>query len=567
MLFPVPRISRRSTLAIVLALVAGLLAAVVPPASAAEQPYVPYSADSFFRSSVAGAPIDAERTALFRRVMATHPDQADTPYPVLRGAGGNKWGTVYAEGSAGDPVWRLTGNVPPAVSFLASTGFHAPAWLGDVLTGTSDSPFVVMDRASGLSVWAAKARLAGDHVIHVGAAGAFWHSSNGLDGRNPRSDDERNFRSRGAIPDAMVIRRDLVEHAVTTGGDLGHVLHLFMVETSSADGFTHPMVGAESDKHGFGAEGERIALRPDLDVESLPLSPAAKVVARTLQRHGAYIGDNSGSTTALKLEQESATHPVWDGALDEHSLAALSWDDFVVVEAGWQGRSTAAPPQAQDLRPTVRPRDTRLACPASVVGAGFADVPDTSPFKSAVDCVQQWQVANGTSPTTYTPAATVTREQMAGFIARVIRRTGGHLPGNAPDAFRDDDGSTFSQDIDALAAAGVVRGTGEQTFSPRADVSRAQMAALLVRAHDYRASQAGMDGLRAVEDFFADDDHTALQRDINAAARAGLATGFTDGTFRPDQPVRRDHMAAFLTRLLDLAVEKDLAVAAASSPR
>ena len=53
---------------------------------------------------------------------------------------------------SGDPIWRLTGNVPREVSFLSTTGFHALRWLGAVLTGTSDSPFVVVDRASGVSV-------------------------------------------------------------------------------------------------------------------------------------------------------------------------------------------------------------------------------------------------------------------------------------------------------------------------------------------------------------------------------------------------------------------------------
>jgi hypothetical protein len=263
--------------------------------------------------------------------MHTHPDQKDTPYPVIRGVGGNAWGTAYAEGSASDPVWRLTGTVPSAVAQLQTQGFHAPEWFGAMLTGTSDSPFVVLDRGTGWSVWGAKSRVVGDHLIQVAAAGLFEHTSNGLDKRNPASDSSLNFRSRGAIPDAMVIRKDLVDWGAGHGTDLGHVLHLFFVETDSTAGFRSPMVGAESGKVGWGAEGQRIAIDPTIDLTTRGLSPDALVIARTLQRYGAYLGDNAGGATSLKAEQENSVRDVWHGELQADSLRNITWDDFVVV--------------------------------------------------------------------------------------------------------------------------------------------------------------------------------------------------------------------------------------------
>ena len=306
------------------------------PPPAAGGPFLPYTAGAFYRSSVLGAPVDQALTDRFRMFMATHPDQRGTPYPVVRGTQGNQWGTVYAEGRASDPVWRLTGNVPSAVGFLRTDGFRAPESLGETLTGTSDSPFVVMDRANGISVWAAKARVDGPYSINVGAAGAYEHASNGLDKRNPRSDSMVNYRSRGAIPDSMVIRRDRMDWAVANDTDLGYVLHMFLVETDSSAGYVHPMVGSESGKYGFGAEGTRVAIAPSVDLTRRGLSPQGLALARTLQRRGAYIGDNSGSKTALKAEQENAAHPVWGGTLPEDVLAGITWDDFVVIRPGWQ---------------------------------------------------------------------------------------------------------------------------------------------------------------------------------------------------------------------------------------
>ncbi len=186
-------------------------------------------------------------------------------------------------------------------------------------------------------MFAANGTVVGDHLIKVSTAGRTYHSSNGLHYKNPRSDDRRNFTSRGRISDAMVIRRDLVDHGIANNTDLGHVLHIFLCKTDANDGFCHPMVGTES-KHvgGFGAEGERIAIAPSVDVTSRGLSPAALVVARTLQNYGCYIGDNSGSSSALKAEQENTVRPVWGGKLDQDSLRGLTWDDFVVIPGGWQ---------------------------------------------------------------------------------------------------------------------------------------------------------------------------------------------------------------------------------------
>lgn len=302
-----------------------------------EQPFLAYSSDSFFRSTVTDAPVDRSATAQFRQFMRTHPDQRDVNHPVIRGVGGNRWGTVFARGESTDPVWRLTGAVPREVEVLRTTGFHAPAWLGDSLTRTSDSPFVVIDVASGWTIWGAKARQEGDRTIRVGAAGLYEHDSNGLDRRNPRSDSVMNFRSRGGIPDAMVIRRALVEYAKANGGDLGHVLHLFFVETSSEDGHVHPMVRRESGKRGWGASGTRIAVDARVDLGNRDCSPEARVIARTLQRYGAYLGDNAAQETSLKAEQDSGG-AVWRDRLSSDELrGCVSWSDFVVIEPGWQG--------------------------------------------------------------------------------------------------------------------------------------------------------------------------------------------------------------------------------------
>ncbi|MGF1668357.1 MAG: S-layer homology domain-containing protein [Acidimicrobiia bacterium] len=55
-------------------------------------------------------------------------------------------------------------------------------------------------------------------------------------------------------------------------------------------------------------------------------------------------------------------------------------------------------------------------------------------------------------------------------------------PAGDPDTFSDDNGSVFESDIEALAASGITRGCGPESFCPDDPVTRQQMASFLVRA-------------------------------------------------------------------------------------
>ena len=69
---------------------------------------------------------------------------------------------------------------------------------------------------------------------------------------------------------------------------------------------------------------------------------------------------------------------------------------------------------------------------------------------------------------------------MAAFMVRAF-----NLPPTSQNFFDDDDGSTFEDDINRLAAAGITQGCNPPAntqYCPGALVTRAQMASFLVRA-------------------------------------------------------------------------------------
>jgi hypothetical protein len=310
-------------------------------ARAAAMPLIPYTADSFFKSRVLGAVIDTNATAAFQAFMRNHPEQMNKRYPRINGiVADNEWGTNFHLGASTDPIWRLTGpGVRTETRIAATQGFHMADSVADRFpSGSQDRPGLMNDPIFGYSIHFADAVPdKGTRTISVQSCGIFRHASNGLDGRNPRSNESRNVCSRGRIPDAMVIRGDLVRAATVTGSSLGHVLQMFFVETDTAARHCHPMVGAENNKDGFGAEGLRIALKPRIDLAARGLNGGALVVARTLQEYGCYLGDNSGASSTLKGEQASANYSPYAGTnISPTCLSALNWTDFVVLQPGWQ---------------------------------------------------------------------------------------------------------------------------------------------------------------------------------------------------------------------------------------
>ena len=244
-------------------------------------------------------------------------------------------------------------------------------------------------------------------------------------------------------------------------------------------------------------------------------------------------------------------HRVWRGLLVSLLSTALLACP-AAAEVGFRSETEAPPAQG--------PRPIEDACPEKQFPRGtFRDVAQDSPYAMAIDCVTAWEVAKGTSPTTFSPTATVTRAQMASFITRVILRTGGELDDTPGDYFTDDSGSAHEGDINRLAASDIVKGTGRGEFSPDRLLNRGEMAILLVRAYAHRSGYPEPQTLRYKrEDYFVDELPLLYARSALVAAETGMVGGYADGTYRALENLRRDHMTITLSRLLALLVQERL---------
>src|SRR5690606_25411207 len=110
--------------------------------------------------------------------------------------------------------------------------------------------------------------------------------------------------------------------------------------------------------------------------------------------------------------------------------------------------------------------------------------------------------------------------------------------------FRDIRNHWAEKDIAELVKRNAISGYGDYTFRPNETMSRAEAVSLLVNA--FRAQGTASVQFRDVR-----RTHWAYEA-IRRAVSAGIVTGFSDGSFRPDQKVTRAEMAAMLGRALGL---------------
>jgi len=115
------------------------------------------------------------------------------------------------------------------------------------------------------------------------------------------------------------------------------------------------------------------------------------------------------------------------------------------------------------------------APPAPTI-AGFTDI-STSAFVDDIVWLVDAGVTNGCSDSRFCPRQSVLREQMASFLARAQG-----LPPTSTDYFGDDGSSIHEPDINRIAAARVTEGCGPARYCPRQTITRAEMASFLARA-------------------------------------------------------------------------------------
>ncbi len=198
---------------------------------------------------------------------------------------------------------------------------------------------------------------------------------------------------------------------------------------------------------------------------------------------------------------------------------------------------------------------------AATESFGFEDT-EGSFAEEAINCLAHYGITTGRSATMFAPNDSVLRWQMALFLARAAAAAGIVLANPAADQGFTDVGAVSGEArnaINGLAAAGIMPGVSQTTFSPNSSVTRGSMAVLLDAFLAQATPGAGAFGgeiekysdvMVDSSDVFNDISGVSLNT-YNAIYRiyeVGVTQGVGDHQFGPGRNVTRAQMAAFITR-------------------
>jgi hypothetical protein len=167
------------------------------------------------------------------------------------------------------------------------------------------------------------------------------------------------------------------------------------------------------------------------------------------------------------------------------------------------------------------------------VNGTFTD-DDGNKHEPYIEAIAAAGITTGCTSTHYCPGDTVTRAQMASFLARTLE-----LDPEAGGPFTDIGGSVHAGAINAIYEAGITTGCTPTRYCPSEAVRRDQMASFLARAFDLDPENDGP---------FTDVTGNLHEENINAIFEAGITTGCTATLYCPHKSLPRDEMATFLGR-------------------
>ena len=180
--------------------------------------------------------------------------------------------------------------------------------------------------------------------------------------------------------------------------------------------------------------------------------------------------------------------------------------------------------------------------------SNFADVCPDHWAEDYTYAIFNAEITQGCSqnPLKYCPQETVSRAQMAAFIVRAVE---GEPPANycaTGSPFSDVSPATWPcKYIKRLSELGITEGCGGGNYCPNDRVTRAQIAAFLIRAIEGEPPA----NYCATGSPFSDvSPATWSCKYIKRLSQLGITEGCGGGNYCPNDPVTRAEMAAFLAR-------------------
>jgi endoglucanase len=154
-------------------------------------------------------------------------------------------------------------------------------------------------------------------------------------------------------------------------------------------------------------------------------------------------------------------------------------------------------------------------------------------------------IVSGVSDDEFAPKQNVTRAEFAALIVRALG-----LEAKGAASFKDVESSKwYAEAVAAANEAGIVAGRGEGMFAPNATITREEMAVMLVNAVEYQTA-ANVDAGQAAAFEDASSISAWAQDAVNTASSLGILKGREGNQFAPKGQANRAESAQAIWQLL-----------------
>ena len=150
---------------------------------------------------------------------------------------------------------------------------------------------------------------------------------------------------------------------------------------------------------------------------------------------------------------------------------------------------------------------------------------------------------------TVKPERQITRAEVATIFYRLLQDEARENVWSRTNSYSDvASGVWYNSAVSTLTNAGILTGYEDGTFRPDAPITRAEFATIAARF--YHAPEV-------TGDAFSDISGSWAREYINRAAARGLIDGYEDGTFRPNQNIKRDEAMKIINKVLFRTPDKE----------
>ena len=201
-------------------------------------------------------------------------------------------------------------------------------------------------------------------------------------------------------------------------------------------------------------------------------------------------------------------------------------------------------------KPEEKPADEPEASEEEAVAPIFSDVSEDAWYAEDVAYVYENGLMTGTGDGTFSPNTNMTRA----MIATVLHRFADTPDANGAGFTDVADGAWYSDAIAWAQENGVVKGYGDGSFGPNNNVTRQDLAVILARFIERYSLELPLE--REAPDF-ADADSTAdyAQDAVTLLYRIGVINGKDNNRFDPTGLATRAEVAAMISRFVQLIAE------------